>query len=172
MGEAGKPPLRPATAEDVAAYRQAHGVRSRAVWIRPAVFGSFDGLVSVLGVLFTLGGHQQLVFWIALGLGAAECVGMTAGEWLSDSRNGFGAAAVIGGATMAGSVAPAVPYLLLSGRPAVLASVAVLVLVGLAITALRAAERGWKRAVLETYGILAVAIGAVVAIQLLTPAGA
>lgn len=139
---------------------------------RPAVFGGFDGLTAVLGVLLTLSGHGSLAFWAALSLGAAECVGMTAGEWLSDSDHGFIAALVIGVATMAGSVLPAVPYLFLAGVPAMAASVGVLALLGVGITWMRSTDRGWWRALMETYGVIAVAFAAVAVIQYVTPGGA
>jgi VIT1/CCC1 family predicted Fe2+/Mn2+ transporter len=140
--------------------------------MRPAVFGSFDGLTAILGVLLSLSHQPRLILPAALGLAVAEGVGMCAGEWLSDSDSGFGAAAVIGLATAAGSILPAFPYALLPRGMAVAVSVAVFALMGTAISAARARERGWVRSLIETFGVLVVALVAVVVCELLTPGGA
>lgn len=139
--------------------------------IRPAVFGAFDGLTVVIGVLLSSLGHPELVFKVALGVALAEGIGMFFGEWLSESDNGLSASAVIGGATVTASVLPALPYLWLAGLPALAASgIAVAALAGV-ITVLRAPARGWLRATLETYGVLAVTVVAVILIGLTTPGG-
>lgn len=140
--------------------------------VRPAVFGAFDGLTAVLGVLLTLTGHPSLVIPTAAGVAIAEAIGMFFGEWLSDSDNGFGASAVIGAASLVGSMGPALPWAWLSGSSAITASAAVLVGLAAAITVLRGAERGWLRAATETYGILAVAIASIAVVEWLLPSGA
>jgi VIT1/CCC1 family predicted Fe2+/Mn2+ transporter len=147
-------------------------VTARSRFLRPAIFGAFDGLTVVLGVLFSLTGHPSLVLPTAVGVAVAEGVGMAAGEWLSDSDSGFAASLVIGVATIVGSIAPALPYAWLPPGPALIASVTVVAVLGAVITGMRSRARGWTRAVLETYGVLAVTILAVAAIEYLTPGGA
>jgi VIT1/CCC1 family predicted Fe2+/Mn2+ transporter len=127
--------------------------------LRPAVFGTFDGLTAVLGILLSLHGHPGWVLPSALGLAVAEGVGMAAGQWLSsDSDSGLAASGVIGAATAAGSLLPAVPFALLPGRWAIAASALVLIALGAGIAAVRSRDRGWLRALTETFGVLVAAL--------------
>lgn len=139
--------------------------------VGPAVFGMADGLTCALGAILSLSGHAGLVFATAAALAAAECVGMAAGEWLSDSDEGLGSSVVIGLATGVGGLVPAVPYAFLKGSWAVAASVLVFVVCAGLIALVRRSERGWARALLETYGVLAAVAVAVWLSQLVTPHG-
>lgn len=139
-------------------------------WVRPAVFGAFDGLTSSLGVLLALASHPHLVLPAAVGVGTAEMVGMAAGQWQSDSDDGLGAAVVIGVATGAGCVLPAVPFAVLSSGPASVASAVLVLAVTAAIARLRA-DRGRVRAAVESYAILAATAVVVLLVHLLTPGG-
>lgn len=138
-------------------------------WLRPAVFGAADGLTCALGAILSLAGHPDLVVRTAVALAAAECVGMAAGEWLSESGTGFQASVVIGLATGTGGVLPALPYAWLAGTAAVWASVSVFAACAGLITWGRAGQRGWARAAAETYGVLAVVTLAVALSQLAIP---
>ena len=82
--------------------------------VREAIFGSFDGLTSALGVIAGLvaagttnGPH---ILAASLGLAVAATVGMGAGEYLSDTSRSYRLAAVMGAATFVGSTLPAVPF--------------------------------------------------------------
>lgn len=141
--------------------------------MRPAVFGVFDGSTSVLSILLAYRHLDALIFPGALALGAVGAVGMAAGEYLSDDTDsGLGASAAIGVATGLGTVAPAVPYLLLQGMAAAVAALGVLLLIGALIAGVRSKRRRWPRALLETYGVLIVASTAAVGCTLAVPAGA
>ncbi len=132
--------------------------------LAPAVFGGFDGATSVVGVLLTLTGHPGQILPTALGLAVAGGVGMAAGSWLSaDTDGGPREAVVIGAATAAGTLLPALPYLLLAGAAAMVCSGLLLVLLGAAITLVRAGDRSLVRAAAETYGVL-IAVSAAVAV--------
>ena len=96
---------------------------------------------------------------------------MFAGEWLSESGSGVGAAVVIGAATAAGSLLPAVPYAVLAGWVAVGVSGAVFVALAVGIAGVRASERGWRRSLLETFGVLVAAVLAVAVCVAVTPGG-
>ncbi len=133
-----------------------------AVWARPAVFGAFDGLTVALGCLLSLLGEPHLIVPTAVGVGLAEAVGMAAGEWLSNSGAGLTASAVIGAATGAAGVVPVLPYLWFAGWPAMTASVCLFAALAAGIATVRAGARGWGRALVETYGVLA-AVAVVVA---------
>jgi hypothetical protein len=140
---------------------------------RPAVFGAADGLTCFLGVMLGLFSHPGLIFPVAIGVGAAETVGMAAGEWLSDSRNGLLPSAVIGAATGAGAVIPALPYAIMPGWYARGWSIGLII----AITAViawkryRTGERSLALAATESYGILLAAAAAVAVCVQLTPGG-
>jgi hypothetical protein len=141
---------------------------------RPIVFGAADGLTCFLGVMLGLLAHPSLILPVAIGVGAAETVGMAAGEWLSESKNGFTASAAIGLATGAGAVIPALPFAIMPGWYARGWSVGLI----LAITAViawkryRTGERSFGLAAAESYGVLAAAAVAVAICVQFTPGGA
>ena len=139
-------------------------------WVAPAVFGAFDGLTSSLGVLLALAGHPHIVLPTAVGVGSAEMVGMAAGQWQSDSTDGPGAAVVIGAATGAGCVLPAVPFAVMPPVAAAVSSAVLVLAVTAAIARLRA-DRGRVRAAVESYAILAATATVVLLVHLLTPGG-
>lgn len=88
----------------------------------------------------------------AVGAGLAELVGMTAGMWLSDGHAGLPVAVSCGAAAAAACIAPAVPYLAVSGLTALLASLGLTAAVAGLVAWLRP-ERG-ALAVAQTYGVL------------------
>ena len=123
---------------------------------RPAVFGSFDGTSSLLGVLvYLLVTHPKLIFPTALCGAISSAVSMGGGEWLSDSSNGFGASMVMGLATFAGAVLPAAPFAFGGGWPAITASVVIIIAIHVAVAFLRPNRSRWL-ALTETFGLLAV----------------
>ena len=131
--------------------------------VRPAVFGAFDGVVTVLGILFVLSGDHALLA-SAVGLAAAGTVSMAGGEWLSDSDHGPGASAVIGLTTGVGTLVPVAPYALWHGWAAAGVSVGLCAAVGAAIAWARSESRGGPaRAFGETFGVL-LAAGAAAAL--------
>jgi VIT1/CCC1 family predicted Fe2+/Mn2+ transporter len=81
---------------------------------RQAVFGSFDGLTSAIGVitgLIVAGTHSgSRILAASLGLAVAATVGMGAGEYLSDESRSVRRAVVMGAATLTGSMLPALPF--------------------------------------------------------------
>ncbi|NUQ95302.1 MAG: hypothetical protein HOY79_01625 [Streptomyces sp.] len=144
-------------------------MKRSAALLSPAIFGSFDGATSVVGVLLTLIGHPEQIMPTSLGLAAAGGVGMAAGSWLSQNTNAGPVEAVaIGGATAVGTLLPALPYLALAGMAAIVASAVILVLLGAGITAVRARNRSALRAAAETYGVLLAVCAAVALCALAT----
>ena len=109
--------------------------------VRQAVFGSFDGTTSALGVITGLvvaGTHSgPKILAAALGLAIAATVGMGAGEYLSDTTRNLRLAFVMAAATFLGSVAPALPFVAGYGMAEVLASGVVVFLAGLLIGRVR-----------------------------------
>jgi VIT1/CCC1 family predicted Fe2+/Mn2+ transporter len=88
------------------------------VLVRPAVFGAFDGIVTVLGALFALAAHPHSLVVSGIGLAAAGAVSMGGGQLLSDNRNGWRASVAIGAATGVGTTIPVLPYTVWSGAVA------------------------------------------------------
>lgn len=132
------------------------------------VFGLSDGAMSILGVVFYAAGHQGMVVPIALSGGLCAAVSMAAGQWLSESDTGPAAAAAMGLATLAGSILPALPYAFLTGRPAPVASFALLAVVALVVGRLRRLRR---HRYAESFAVLAVVVAVAVVCALLLPGG-
>jgi hypothetical protein len=141
---------------------------------RPIVFGASDGLVCFLGVMLGLLAHPSLILPVAIGVGAAETVGMAAGEWLSESKNGFLPSLAIGLATGAGAVIPGLPFAVMPGWWARSWSVAFIVAITAVITwkRYRTGERSLALAAAESYGVLLAAAVVVAVCVHLTPGGA
>lgn len=124
----------------------------------PVIFGSADGLVAFLGVLagLVVARQQAAAVWhAALGVGLAETVGMTLGQYWSAKEDGLKAALACGLASGVACIVPAAPYAVTRGAAALAASLVLTACVALAICWLRP-ERGWA-AVLHTFGLLALA---------------
>lgn len=138
---------------------------------RPAIFGLSDGLMSMLGVVLYLMGHQALIFPAALSGGISSALSMAGGEWLSDSEHGLGASCVMGAATGLGAILPALPYAFGTGPVAVAESIMICVLIGIVVAALRPL-RGFGMALAETFGILLAIFGVVLACGLFLPGAA
>ena len=143
----------------------------RAALAKPAIFGLADGMMSLLGVVLYLLGHQGLIFPAALSGGISSALSMAGGEWLSDSENGLGASCVMGGATGLGAILPALPYAFWTGPAAVAQSVVICCLIGVAVACLRP-NRGLGMALVETFGILAAIFLVVLACGLVLPGAA
>jgi VIT1/CCC1 family predicted Fe2+/Mn2+ transporter len=120
-----------------------------------AIFGGCDGLGIVLGMIAGLiVSHQSPhAVWIAaLSGGVAEFFSMANGRRLSDSSSGWTPPLVIGAASLAGCIIPAVPYALGSGWPALAASLLLACAVAGVISWARP-EKG-ALAVVETFALL------------------
>lgn len=105
--------------------------------LQQAVFGSFDGLTSALGViagLIVAGTHTgPRILAGALGLAVAATVGMGAGEYLSDESRNLRLALVMAAATLVGSILPALPFALGYGTGQLIASGTLTIIAALAI---------------------------------------
>lgn len=146
---------------------------SRRGLARPAIFGSFDGAASLIGVTIylLLSHHPALIFPVAVSGAISSAVSMGGGEWLSDSLNGLTASTVMAIATFTGAILPAVPFAFLTGPAAVAECGIICVCIAVAVSALRP-ERSLPLALAETLGILIVVVAVVVACSLILPGGA
>jgi hypothetical protein len=136
------------------------------------VFGSFDGTASLLGVvIYLLLSHPALIFPTAASGAISSAISMGGGEFLSDSDNGLGASGVMAAATFAGAVLPAVPFAFGTGPAEVAASAMAIIGIGAVVSWMRP-NRGRGLALAETFGLLLLVAGVVVACGLLLPGGA
>jgi VIT1/CCC1 family predicted Fe2+/Mn2+ transporter len=138
--------------------------------VSQAIFGSFDGVVSVIGIMVALLARPTpILVDAAIGLAAASAVGMAAGEYLGDRERSLRKASVMGLATIVGTLCPVVPFMLLPREPAMVGS-AVLVLVISFVIARSRATVAPGRAYLETFGVLFAAAGITALVSWLTGA--
>lgn len=132
--------------------------------------GLSDGMMSLLGVLLYLLGHQSLIVPAALSGAVSSALSMAGSEWLSESDNGFGASCAMGVATGAGSLLPALPFLVATGPTAITASVLICLGIGVVVALMRPNRRP-LRALAETGAVLAVIFAAVLGCCLVLPGG-
>lgn len=133
--------------------------------LQQAIFGSFDGLTSALGVITGLivagtpTGSRILAG--ALGLAVAATVGMGAGEYLSDENRNLRLALVMAAATLVGSILPALPFALGYGTAQLIASGTLTIAAALTI----GHYRGYRLtlSILTVVAVVTVALTAVVA---------
>lgn len=121
------------------------------------VFGGFDGATSSIGVvsgLLVVHATAVTILTTAVGLAVASMVGMGFGDWLGGATRVQ--AAVMGAATFAGSLLPALP--LAANRGPLGFTAAAILIAGLAVAISEArAGDGRLRAYLTTVITLAVA---------------
>lgn len=139
--------------------------------LKPAIFGLSDGMMSLLGVVLYLLGHQSLIFPAAVSGAISSALSMAGGEWLSESDSGFGSSCVMGAATGLGGVLPALPFAVSSGRLALGCMVVICLGIG-ALVALMRTGRSRARAFVETAVVLAAIFLAVLLCGLFLPGSA
>lgn len=140
--------------------------------VSAATFGAFDGGTSALGVLAGLivagaPAHQVLV--AVGGLAVASAIGMAAGDYLSTRQ--IRASTVMGGATLVGTVLPALPVVLLPGLAGVVLGAVVMLALGIGIAEVRSREDGRKRGYATTFVVLVAVSALTVAVSLLLGVG-
>jgi VIT1/CCC1 family predicted Fe2+/Mn2+ transporter len=119
-----------------------------------AIFGSFDGVVSVIGIIVALLARPSpVIVEAAVGLAAASAVGMAAGEYLGDRQRSLRKATVMGTATLIGTICPVVPFILLPKKPAMIVAVILVLAISVVIAQSRAKVAA-GRAYLEPFGVL------------------
>lgn len=123
------------------------------------IFGGFDGLtstISMIGAAVIAGTLRGLgVYAVGLAVGAAWSMG--SGQYLSDPQRRVHLAVVMALATLAGSIAPAVPFLVGGGTAIDVAAACALTLaVGAAIAELRPGSRAASYRL--TFAVLAVGV--------------
>ena len=139
---------------------------------RPAVFGAFDGTASLLGVvIYLLLTHPALIFPTAASGALSSAISMGGGEFLSDSDSGLAASGVMALATFCGAVLPAVPFAFGAGPAEIAVSSLIIIGIGVIVSLMRE-NRGSGLSLAETFGLLLLVAGVVVACGLFLPGGA
>ena len=134
--------------------------RARAPDLREAIFGSFDGMTSTLGVIAgLLATHSNASHIVAgaIGISVAATIGMGAGQYLSDPKRNLRKAFVMALATLTGSILPAGPFFFGTSTASVVAAIV--------ITLLAAGVIGHYRGYVVTYTILIVVAALTVALS-------
>jgi VIT1/CCC1 family predicted Fe2+/Mn2+ transporter len=125
--------------------------------VSTAVFGSFDGMTSAMGVILPLLATPHALLLGALGIGIAAIIGMGLGEWQSDSSSGWRAPLVMAVASGAGVLIPVIPFLFITGWPAVAISAAIIVAATGFIAKVRATNgKSYWKAARESFTILGI----------------
>lgn len=105
----------------------------------------------------------------AIGLAAASAVGMAAGEYLGDATRNLRRAAVMGVATIIGTMGPVLPFMMLTKDTAIVVAIVLVTAISLAIARARAHVTS-GRAYVETFGVLFLAAGVTALVSWLTGA--
>lgn len=137
-----------------------------------AIFGSYDGLISVIGVIVgLLSSSRHTILAGAIGLAVASAVSMGAGEYLGDEGRNYRRAGIMAAATLIGTLVPIIPFLLFAKTTAIVgAAILALILAGW-ISWVRSKSEPTLRSWIETYSILAISITITFAVTVVTGVG-
>jgi hypothetical protein len=132
--------------------------------VKEAVFGGFDGLTSVLGVIAAayLAGSTHVLVVASLGLAIAAAVSMGGGLFLSEtdtSKGKWRRTGIMTSATFVGCVIPALPFLFLPRIGALLVAGVLVLMSAVLIAQIRVPTHGIARAYIQTFAILLLAGG-------------
>jgi VIT1/CCC1 family predicted Fe2+/Mn2+ transporter len=140
-----------------------------------AIFGAFDGTVSIIGLVFGLAVHgfTSLAIVVA-GVSAAVSATVSMGSGLYECQEGpwrrrLQLALVMSAATACGSIAPVFPFLLFPIAPAAIAAALIALLVAVWIGEQKG--RGWQGYVFSV-GVLVAAAGVSVGVAYAIPSSA
>lgn len=144
---------------------------ARGALLAASVFGLCDGMMSILGVVFSLRAHPGLVPRAAAVGAVGAGLSMAVGQYLADDNDdGIPACLVLGLATAAGSVLPALPYLALRGAAAVWSTGGICLVLACVVAVLRGRGRAGRGAL--ALGLLGGVFGVTLACALAAPGGA
>lgn len=138
--------------------------------VKQFIFGVSDGLTSALGVVIPLMLAHHSMLAVIMGLAICSAIGMGGGEYLSDQKGDLRSAGAMAVASFVGTLIPATPFFFLPFDAAAATSAALIIVTGCAIAEVKAREMSWRRAYLQTFGILSAASVATVAFALATGA--
>lgn len=144
--------------------------------LKPSIFGMFDGLTSLLGVLIPLLSFTHLlVFTTCIGLAVSSAISMGLGEYLSSDksipkRTRVHAATYMGIFTAIGCFVPVIPFAFTGGVLALWLAVAIYICMTFVVAFMKKEDLGWKRALVQTFVVSLIAVALVVCATLALPA--
>lgn len=130
---------------------------------RPTIFGLADGMMSLLGVILYLLGHQNLIFLTAVSGAITSALSMGGSEFMSDSDNGLSASAIMGAATGVGAILPALPFAFIRGPVAFSLMIAISFVIAVFVGCIRAKARR-KRITFMTVGGTVLLFGIIIGV--------
>lgn len=134
------------------------------------IFGSFDGMTCVLGVIAAgcVTGNMHALILAAIGLSLAEGVAMAGGTYLSEVADvqSVKHAGLIGGASCVGVLVPALPFLFAPKMVAIALSACLTCLLAVIIAQARVTSLGAIAAYAQTFAILLFAAGVSILVTL------
>lgn len=127
--------------------------------VKPSVLGAFDGVVTVLGILFALAGVPHELVRAACGIAAAGAVSMGGAQFLADNEAGVWASVAMGATTGAGTLLPTAPYFVWprGGASPAIASAALCLLAAAVIAWVKTTDgdsMSWTKAAVQTYSLM------------------
>jgi VIT1/CCC1 family predicted Fe2+/Mn2+ transporter len=143
--------------------------------LKPSIFGMFDGLTSLLGVLIPLLGYVHLlVFTTCLGLTVSSAISMGLGEYLSSDKEipknqRIKNSTYMGIFTGLGCFLPVIPFLFTGGMLALGLSIGIYFLCTLIVAYMKSEDIGWKSALIQTFLTSGIAIVLVILTTLAIP---
>lgn len=151
--------------------RRASRFRSDGDNVSKAIFGSFDGLCCVLGVIAAgyVSGDIHALLLAVIGLSIAEGIAMAGGSYLSELVSVYRMrhALIIGVASAVGILVPALPFFFAPRRIAILLSLFLVVCFAVIIAGFRIKTLGALEAYVQTFAIVLVAAVVSIAVTLL-----
>ena len=136
--------------------------------LKPSIFGMFDGLTSLLGVLLPLLRYVHiLVFTTCFGLAISSAISMGLGEYLSSDKDipryiRIRTSIYMGIFTGIGCLLPVVPFLFIGGTVALVISMAIYIFLTLVVAYMKSKDLGWKAALVQTFTVSLVAVAMVI----------
>lgn len=143
--------------------------------LKPSIFGMFDGLTSLLGVLIPLLSYEHLlVFRTCLGLAVSSAISMGLGEYLSSDKtipkkSRVNNSLYMGVFTGIGCLAPVIPFAFIGGSTALAISLVLYILLTCVVASMKSSDVGWKASLIQTFAISLVAVLSVVALTVVLP---
>jgi VIT1/CCC1 family predicted Fe2+/Mn2+ transporter len=144
--------------------------------LKPSIFGMFDGLTSLLGVLIPLLTFTHiLVFTTCIGLSVSSAISMGLGEYLSSDkfiprRTRVHRSVYMGIFTAIGCFVPVIPFAFIGGSVALWIATAIYIGMTFVVAFMKKDELGWKQALTQTFVVSIVAVALVVCATLALPA--
>lgn len=143
--------------------------------LKPSIFGMFDGLTTLLGILIPLLSYAHLiVFFTSIDLAVSSAISMGLGDYVSSDKTLKRSTRIKSAAYMAlftglGCFLPVIPFAFVGGTTALVISILIYLVLTLSVAYLKSADMGWKASLQQTFMISTIAVIVVIGVTLLMP---